>query len=384
MPTAIVDLTRLKKLHCGLGQFALHLGRTLQAEAEDLALVFLTPRGTESLLAGIRDPLRTLPARWWQKEYLRLLRRFIGRPRTTEPPVNVWHTIDHLSAFAPLDDRIPVILTIHDLNFPRDWTPARVQHSLRRLQRRVDRAALLTTGSHFAAEQIRSLLDVSGKELRVIYHGLCVRPQRTAPRPRFAPTGKFLFSIGEFRPYKNFHVLVEFLRELPPRWSLVIAGNTATPYGEQVRQLARRSGLQDRVLLPGIVSDDERHWLYEHCEAFLFPSLAEGFGLPAIEGMSFGKPVFLAEATSLPEIGGPLAFYWRDLSPAAMREVFEQGMTQAAADPTYSERVRQHAQQFTWPEAARRYLDLYRRVASGTGNGQSASAPGQSTWRAAG
>lgn len=384
MDAALVDLTRLKKLHCGLGQFALHLGRTLQAEADDLELMFLTPPGTESLLAGIREPLRTLPARWWQKEFLRPLRRLVRPPRAQRPEVNVWHTIDHLSAYSPLDDRIPVILTIHDLNFPRDWSADRVQSSLRRLQRRVDRAALLTTGSHFAADQIRALLDVSGKELRVIYHGLCVRPQRTAPRPRFAPAGRFLFSIGEFRPYKNFHVLVEFLRELPSAWSLVIAGNTATAYGEQVRQLVRRSGLQDRVLLPGIVSDDERHWLYEHCDAFLFPSLAEGFGLPAIEGMSFGKPVFLAAATSLPEVGGPWAFYWRDFAPRAMREVFEQGMAQAAADPAYAERVRRHARQFTWPEAARRYLDLYRQVARGVGGPLSASAPGQSTWRAAG
>lgn len=384
MNAAVVDLTRLKKLHCGLGQFALHLGRTLQAEAVDLRLLFLTHRGTESLLAGIREPLHTCPARWWQKEFFRPLRRYFGPLRAPQPPADVWHTIDQLSAFAPQDDRTPVILTIHDLNFPRHWKPAQVERSLRRLQRRVDRATLLTTGSHFAAEQIRSLLDVSGKELRVIHHGLCVRPQRTAPRPRFAPSGRFLFSIGEFRPYKNFHVLIELLRELPSTWTLVIAGNVATPYGEQVRRLVRRWGLQERVLLPGIVSDEERHWLYEHCEAFLFPSLAEGFGLPAIEGMSFGKPVFLAEATSLPEVGGPLAFYWRDFAPGPMREVFEQGMAQAAADPTYAERVRRHAQQFTWPEAARRYLELYRQVAAGGGTSKSPATADPRAWRAAG
>jgi glycosyltransferase involved in cell wall biosynthesis len=43
--------------------------------------------------------------------------------------------------------------------------------------------------------------------------------------------------------------------------------------------------------LPGAISDSERCWLYQHCEAFLFPSKTEGFGLPVIEAMSLGRPV---------------------------------------------------------------------------------------------
>lgn len=50
--------------------------------------------------------------------------------------------------------------------------------------------------------------------------------------------------------------------------------------------------------------------LYESCVAFLFPSITEGFGLPVIEAMSFGTPVFLSNSSSLPEVGGNEAFYW--------------------------------------------------------------------------
>lgn len=366
MPTAIIDLTRLKKLHCGLGQFALHLGQSIQAATSGglplpggarLRTEFLLPHQARPLLmtSGSGDDLHT--ARWWQRE---APRRSLGRvlPLPT-PRADVWHTIDHLSTYAPRDRRTPVVLTIHDLNFPAARTPRQNRRSLDLLQRRIDRATLLTTGSHFAAHQIRQQLDVAGKELRVIYHGLCVRPERTVPRPHFAPDRPFLFSIGEFRPFKNFHTLPGLLARLPDDLHLVIAGNTATPYAERVRQEMARYRLERRITLPGVVTDDERHWLYEHCQAFVFPSLAEGFGLPAIEAMSFGKPVFLADATSLPEVGGLLAFYWNDYTPEAMAAVFERGMSQFAAAADGAKALRAHAARFTWPQAAANYLQAY-------------------------
>ena len=360
MPTAVVDLTRLKKLHCGLGQFALHLGRTIRdLSGPDLQTTFLVPSRARALLESPSCDSSVYQAAWWQREFSRrtipdVVGRLLGYPRG-----DLWHTIDHLSSYGPGDERTPVILTIHDLNFPAERTEAQNARSIELLQRRVDRATLLTTGSHFAADQIRAHLEVGDKPLQVIYHGLCVRPERTVPAPAFAPTKPFLFSIGEFRPYKNFHTLVPLLRALPGDRQLVIGGNHATPYAEKVREEITRCGLQDRVILPGVVSDDERHWLYENCEAFVFPSLAEGFGLPAIEAMSFGKPAFLAHATSLPEIGGPLAFYWHDYEPVAMCEVFEAGMQVFAESDDYAERLRAHAASFTWPVAARNYLDLY-------------------------
>lgn len=372
MPSVVVDLTRLKKLHCGLGQFALHLGGALAEYAPaDLQATFLVPRSAAELIPTAGTPHRTTRSRWWQKEVIRRRLRSLQRLTPGFPRGHLWHTIDHLSSYGPIDDRTPVVLTIHDLNFPPQRTSAQIRESYRKLQARIDRATILTTGSHFAAAQIREQLDVGNKELRVIYHGLCVRPQSEAPRPAFAPDGPFLFSIGEFRPLKNFHVLVEFLQRLPRQLRLVIAGNRATPYGEEVAAQVQRAGLSERILMPGVVNDAERHWLYQHCAAFVFPSLGEGFGLPAIEAMSFGKPVFLAHATSLPEVGGPLAFYWHDGDPQTMCDVYEQGMALVAADATYSDRLRAHAARFTWPAAAREYLTLYQEVLLESARGRS-------------
>ena len=71
------------------------------------------------------------------------------------------------------------------------------------------------------------------------------------------------------------------------------------------------------------VSEAEKAWLLAHCRAFVFPSLLEGFGLPPIEAMGFGKPVIVARRTALPEVCGEAAAYWDDFDPQAMRAVVQ-------------------------------------------------------------
>ena len=127
--------------------------------------------------------------------------------------------------------------------------------------------------------------------MRVIHNGLIDQEYPGTARPAFMDGRPFLFTIGDITPKKNFHVLVDLLARLP-RYRLVVAGNDGNPYASEVRRAAAEKGLSERVVLPGIVSDESRYWLYKNCDAFSFPSLTEGFGLPVIEAMQFGKPVF--------------------------------------------------------------------------------------------
>jgi glycosyltransferase involved in cell wall biosynthesis len=122
---------------------------------------------------------------------------------------------------------------------------------------------------------------------------------------------------------------------------------------------AKRYGVADKVKLIGAVTEEEKSWYYEHCKAFVFPSRGEGFGLPVVEAMHFGKPVFLSASTSLPEVGGDAAYYFESFDPAAMQRVFENGMN----DFNNHDRVvtiKQQAEKFSWDKAAREYLDVYR------------------------
>jgi len=109
------------------------------------------------------------------------------------------------------------------------------------------------------------------------------------------------------------------------------------------------------------ITDAQKAWAYAHCTGFLFPSLTEGFGLPPIEAMHFGKPVFLARRTCLPEIGGDAASYFDSFEPEAMKAVVQQGLA-LHAEPGRAEAVRAHAAQFNWDRCADAYLALYRRL----------------------
>jgi glycosyltransferase involved in cell wall biosynthesis len=144
-------------------------------------------------------------------------------------------------------------------------------------------------------------------------------------------------------------------------YELVIAGLNNYEYGKEVEEAARLFGVADRVKLIGPASEAEKYWYYKNCEAFLFPSYAEGFGLPVIEAMFHGKPVFISDRTSLPEVGGDAAYYFRSFEPDAMRQVFAAGMADYA-DRMPVGKIKQQAAKFSWNKTAAEYIDVYKQL----------------------
>ena len=96
---------------------------------------------------------------------------------------------------------------------------------------------------------------------------------------------------------------------------------------------------------------------------FCFPSLSEGFGLPVAEAMTFGKPVFLSNLTSLPEVGGKEAYYFDDFEPETMAKILHDGLHDFGQNALRQERMRKRAAGFSWPDVAEAYWKLYREVA---------------------
>ena len=360
MSHVAVDLEKLKTLHGGSGQFSLHLGRALlEVSSPDVRFTYLLP--TERARLFPRELVDFEFAHDWQRESILRPLRSLLLPFVRRRKFDLWHSTNQQSNFAPLDARTPVLLTIHDLNFLREHDAARQAKELSKLQAKVNRAAAVTAVSQFVADEILAHLDLQGKPLHVIHHGANFGAHHKPQRPSYLPQGPFLFALGDVLPRKNFHVLLGLLQRVSGR-HLVIAGDKQHPYAGHLADQVRELGLTGRVFLPGDIGDSERCWLYQHCEAFLFPSKTEGFGLPVIEAMSLGRPVFVSQATSMPEIGGPLAFYWRQYDPDYMARVFHDGLALYYSDPDYSHKLRQHAAQFTWQRAARAYLAAYREI----------------------
>jgi len=299
-----------------------------------------------------------------------LVQPFLGPRR-----FDLWHVTNQMSKYLPFDGRVPVLLTIHDLNFLHESPPEgrsreerdrEAERKLADIQRKVDRATAIATVSQFVADDIAERLALRGRPVHVVHNGLAAPPPAASAPPAWLPPEPFLLTVGNCLPHKNFHALYDLLSLLPEE-RLVIAGKKSTPYGEFLEREAGRRGLAPRVTMPGEVSDGDRQWLYEHCRAFLFPSLTEGFGLPVIEAMQCGKPVFLSRRTSLPEVAGDLGFYWDSFEPPAMLAVYREGIARFAADPAAARRRRDHARLFSWRRTAEDYLRIYADLLRSTG-----------------
>lgn len=274
--------------------------------------------------------------------------------------ISLWHTTNQLTKRIPVKS-IPLVYTIHDLNFLYTNNPPWGKNrELRKTQRNINRASYITFISNFTFLDVQKNLDITGKKYKVIYNGVQLDVFPEFDSPRIYPKGKFIFSLGVILPKKNFHTILPLLKNND--YSLVISGNFADiNYKNFLLEEAKRLEVSDRFYLTGAITNEEKYWYLKHCEAFVFPSLSEGFGIPPIEAMRLGKPVFLSKLTSLPEIGGNLAYYFDNFEEEHMQNVLKKGMSDYK-DNNRKEAIINWTLQFTWEKATKDYLEVYKDV----------------------
>lgn len=344
----ILDCERMKYPNNGLYYYCLNLGKhllPLQQPGEQVSF-YVTPENKG--LFGNAPYMESHP---WHKLVLPL-GNFKG----------VWHSTHQGSPYFPSrQTKARIVLTIHDLNmlYEKARQPHLIRRQLRRIQDHINRADHIVTISEFALKDVQEHLHLDNKPITVIYNGCRVETFPGFDAPRYRPAKPFLFSIGTVLPKKNFHVLTALL--VHHDYELVIAGNIRQSYLDKIMETARQHGVAARVRVIGPVDDAEKYWYYKHCVAFLFPSLAEGFGQPAVEAMTLGKPVFLSTHTSLPEIGGNAAYFFHSFEPQAMRDAFDAGMHHY--ETTHPQAlIAARGNSFNWDQVAGRYFDVYRNV----------------------
>jgi glycosyltransferase involved in cell wall biosynthesis len=230
------------------------------------------------------------------------------------------------------------------------------------LQRNIDRADAITVISNHTKKVVEENLDLSGKKIHTIHNGVELKKYPSPARPEYIDDSPFFLTLGVIGPKKNFRSLVPIMHHFTD-YKLIIAGNKNSDTARQIEAQIRDNNLVDRIILPGPISDEDKYWLYKNCRAFLFPSIAEGFGLPVIEAMLEGKPVFLSKRTSLPEIGGNVAFYFDNFDSSFMVKLIEEKLSYFDANKEQLQnKILEHAKQFTWKSCIQKFLDLYEEV----------------------
>lgn len=273
----------------------------------------------------------------------------------------IWHTTFQNTKFFPLNF-VKIVYTIHDLNFLHEDVPVKKKNKkIKKIQKRIDKAAYVTVISKYVLKELKENLRIdSEKKIKVIYNGVDVKLFPEFHSPKYFPKAKFIFTIGTIMQKKNFHVISSLL--IDNDMELIIAGKTISEsYRRKIIDVAKDLGVESRVKLLGAITDEEKYWYMKKCIAFVFPSIAEGFGIPPIEAMQLGKPVFLSKYTSLPEIGGDKAFYFDDFDENHMKSVFNTGMRDYELKKMDNEII-QWGTSFSWKKSTEEYLAVYKEV----------------------
>lgn len=200
-----------------------------------------------------------------------------------------------------------------------------------------------------------------------IFHSVTDAAQIAAVRARCGiPDGPYFLALSAPDPHKNFPHLIRCFGALVESGeltdtSLVIVGANPERNPEVRAALAQNPRVKSGIVLPGFVPDEDLAAVYSGATAFLFPSLAEGFGIPPLEAMQCGTPVIASNTTSMPEVIGDAGI----LLPPTEQDDWCQAMLQVAQQAALRTKLREKSLQrcklFTWQRFTDATLRGYRK-----------------------
>lgn len=263
-----------------------------------------------------------------------------------------------------------VVTTMHDLTTTRFPNPAKnalmycfKQQVYKWVNKRVARKSdAIIAISEFTKDDVVAYTGISPEKVTVTYEAADFIPDN--PEPIKDLVGKqFVMYLGRPTPHKNLERLIdafELLRAQHPDLTLVLAGKKDANY-QRIEDSVKARGIK-HVYFTDFVSEGELKWLYQNCAVYVFPSLAEGFGLPALEAMAHGAPVASSNATCLPEIYGDAAHYFDPTDIQAMADAINEVVTDKNLANNLRAKGTARVAQFSWQRTAEQTLAVYNSV----------------------
>lgn len=292
---------------------------------------------------------------WYLPNYLR------------KNPVDAFHT-QYIAPFW-LPKKVRLVLMIHDISF--NFFPQFIKKSdlffLKTLiPRSLKMAAKIIAVSDFTKKEIEKYYHIPAEKIAAIHNGVDFELfNRTISTERLEEIKKkynlpenFILYVGTLQPRKNIPVLIEALKDLDIK--LVLAGNRkAHNFDKRINETIGKNNLEDRVIFPGWIEEEDKPALYKLARCFVFPSLYEGFGITIIEAMAAETPVVSSNKSCLPEIGGAGAIFADPKNADEFAEKIHSVLLDANLRNTLIEKGREIAKSYTWQKNAKKTLEVY-------------------------
>ena len=356
-----IDLQSIRGKKTGLGVYSEHLVRAFFEENQDeFSFRFYSKE--------VHHDLNT--AQRWMWENLELPLQARG------DKVDILH----VPAFAPPYYKCyKLVVTVHDLIgmlFPNQLRWPSAFYWGRWLPFSLKRADAFIADSENTKKDLIQYLGIEEKKIHVVYlsgheafSSEIPENQIKTVKKKYGVHEKYFLFVGTVEPRKNLDRVIEafgfFLKEKKRgvRHQLVVVGSREFGHGKFFQSLASKVGVTlEDVIFTDYVSHDELNALYCGAEAFIYPSLYEGFGIPILEAMASGVPVLGSTKTSVPEVTGDAALL---VDPYECKEIME-GMIQLADNPNLradlTRKGFERTKAFSWKNTAKQTLDVYRSI----------------------
>ena len=263
-----------------------------------------------------------------------------------------------------------VVTTMHDLITLRFRNPAKnpVVFILKQQVykwvnlKAAHKSTAIITPTQCVKDDVVAFAHIPPEKVTVTYESADFIPDKSTEVAELK--GKpFIMYVGRPTPHKNLGRLIEafqLLQKDRPELHLALIGKTDFNY-QQHEAMVQERGIKN-VVFTGFMSEAQLKWLYQHCTAYAFPSLSEGFGLPALEAMAHGAPVASSNASCLPEVYGDSVHYFNPLDIADMAAKIGEVVDDPILRADLIERSKKQAAKYSWDTMAKQTLEVYEKA----------------------
>ncbi len=274
----------------------------------------------------------------------------------------------------PLRYRGKFVMTIHDLTLLHFQNirkkgigklKYKVRDQARRLAMRqgVKRAKLILVDCEYVKEDIAKTYHVRRNKIVVApLAGEAAYKRARIDLEKYGIDKPFLFYTGNAYPHKNLERLILAFGQLTTKYLLdyqLVIGGKKDDFHEGLEEEVKKSGLSERVIFTGFVSDAELAGLYKAATLYVLPSLSEGFGLPGLEAMSYGLPVVSSNATCLPEVLGDAAEYFNPRSVKDIAAVIAKVLADKELQTKLVKKGYRQIKKYSWKKTAKITHEVY-------------------------